>query len=66
MDFVLSFEEHFLLSALAAADGFINDTGGFSLSRADLTLGDLLTISHTDDKTGCNAHYGSHNNQNNS
>ena len=51
MDFVLGFQQHFLLTAFTAADGFVDQTGRFQLGRADLLFSDLLAVGNTDHGT---------------
>ena len=44
MDFVLCLQQHFLLLALAAADGLVDDTGRLVLSTSDFPFGNLFPI----------------------
>ena len=55
MDFILCFQQQFFLPVLTAAEGFVNNAGGFLLCRADFPLTDLFTIDNTDSEehTGC-------------
>ena len=50
VDLILGFQQHFLFAALTAADGFVDQTGGLCLSRADLTLAYLFPIGHAQHK----------------
>ena len=64
MDFVLGFQQHFLFPAFAAADGIVDQTGGFRLRRADFPLCDLLAVNHTAAESAQNAHQGANDDQN--
>ena len=44
MDFVLCLQQHFLLFALAAADGLVDDTGGLFLGASDFPFGNLFPV----------------------
>lgn len=61
MDFVLCLQQHFLLLALTAADGLVDDTSGLILSASDFPFRDLLPVQNTgkechngNDKTNAN------------
>ena len=56
MDLLLGFKEHFFLLVFAAPDRFVDQTGGFCLSRADGLLRHLLTVDDTDDHTDTETH----------
>lgn len=51
MDFVLGFQEHFLLAVFTGADGFVDQAGSFHLRGADFPFGNLLAVDHADDET---------------
>ena len=44
MDFVLCLQQHFLLLALAAADGLVDDTGSLVLGASDFPFGNLFPV----------------------
>ena len=54
MDFVLGFQQHFLLPVFTVSDGFIDQAGSLCFRRADFPLGNLLPVKNTTGKTGAN------------
>ena len=50
MDLVLGFQKHFLFPVFTVADGFVDQTGGLCLRRADLPFRNLFPVQHTTGK----------------
>ena len=65
MDFVLGLQKHFLLPALTAADGLVDQAGRLQLSGADLPFRDLLAVADAQDKAQTNAHQNANDDQKN-
>ena len=63
MDLVLGLQKHFLFPVFTVSDGFIDQTGGLFLGRADLPFCHLLPIGNTDGKTGGASHQNAQNDQ---
>ena len=56
MDFILGFQQKLLLTAFTAADRFVDQSGCFLLSRANLPLANALTVSDTAKKAAKTSH----------
>ena len=50
MDLFLGFEEHFAFLALAALNGFVDDTRRLVLGALDLAFSDLFAVEHADEE----------------
>ena len=58
MNFILGFQQHFLLPVFAGADGLVDNPCCLLLSGADGTLGNPLAVQHTAAKARSNAQDG--------
>ena len=58
MNFILGFQQHFLLPVFAGADGLVDKPCCLLLSGADGTLGNPLAVQHTAAKARSNAQDG--------